>query len=225
MATVTGNAKDFRPLPLGATAELVFRPDRPATTGSSVLATKEIRTPADGAGAFSVDLAASESTNPSTIYWLTIEWSDSGGNYQPPDRYPEPVVVPAGGGLLSTMFADVQGGKIITKGDKGDPGNVVQQAAIDALNAKDRTHDAQIGSLQVGVAANAAGIAAHGRLIDQNAEVARIYTDARTQGVIDLMDTSNVNIDTDGAPFIHFGSMTVAVLQDTDGNPYYKARS
>lgn len=59
----------------------------------------------------------------------------------------------------------------------------------------------------------------------QVAAAAKNYTDVRAQIISDAIDTSNLDLDTDGAPFIHFGSMTAAVLQDSDGTPYYKARS
>lgn len=224
MANVTGWLKDFRPVPLGTTAVLVFRPWGPAGTPTgSLLAPREVRESPDSAGAFSADLVAITDTNPPTPYRLTIEWLGPGGTLV--EEVPWAIVVPAGGGRLVDMFADVKPGVVITKGDKGDSGNAVQQAAIDALIATDRTHTSQIAELQRQDLSHAETLSTHRRLIDGNAAIARSYTDARTQGVLDIIDTSNVDRDTDGAPFVHFGSTTVAILQDTDGTPYYKARS
>lgn len=135
MSEVTGFLKDFRPQSLGTSAELVFRADQPASTAAgSILGTKRVRVNPDSAGAFTVDLASSASTNPTTIYWLTISWYEAGMPVPLDEKFPWPIVVPPGGGLLSNMFAKVESGRLIVKGDKGDPGTVIQQSILDAIN-------------------------------------------------------------------------------------------
>jgi hypothetical protein len=94
-------------------------------------------------GSFTVDLAAYASTNPKTAYKLRVEWFDTGGNYLTTEEIPWAIVV-SGDGALTDMFADVQAGKLLVKGDKGDAGNVVQQAAIDALTAKNTEQDGRL---------------------------------------------------------------------------------
>ncbi len=136
MATVTGSLKDFRPQPLGTTAELIFTPFGPASTPSkSLLVSAQIRVTPATDGSFSVALATYGDTNPSTAYHLRVEWFDPAGNYLNSEDIPWPVVVTADG-QLTDMFAEVTPSGFITKGDKGDPGDSVMQAAFDALEAR-----------------------------------------------------------------------------------------
>jgi len=146
MATLTGALKDFTPQPLGSSANavLVFTPYGPAGSSTkSLLVSREIRVSPASDGSFSVDLAAYASTNPKTAYKLRVEWMDSAGNYLTTEEIPWAIVV-TGDGALTDMFADVQAGKLLVKGDKGDAGNVVQQAAIDALTAKNTEQDGRL---------------------------------------------------------------------------------
>lgn len=136
MATLTGSLKDFRPQPLGTTAALVFTPFGPAGTSTgSLLVSAEIRVTPASDGTFSVTLASYAGTNPTTAYKLRVEWFDPAGNYLNTEEIPWPVVA-TGDGLLVNMFADVEAGALLVKGDKGDPGDSVMQAAFDALEAR-----------------------------------------------------------------------------------------
>jgi len=135
LSTITGNVKDFRPQAIGG-ATLVFTATNPAgTSGGSLLIPKEVRVTAASDGSFSVDLASYASTNPNTAYKLRIEWANSTGDFTVPEEIPWLVVV-TGNGLLVDMFANVEAGKLLTKGDKGDNGDSVMQAAFDALTAR-----------------------------------------------------------------------------------------
>lgn len=136
MSTVTGNVKDFRPQAIGG-ATLVFTATNPAssTSGGTLLLPKEVRAAAASDGSFSVDLASYVGTNPRTAYRLRIEWLDEGGNYTATEEIPWLVVV-TGNGYLTDMFADVEAGKLLTKGEKGDHGDSVMQDAFDALEAR-----------------------------------------------------------------------------------------
>jgi len=150
MATLTGALKDFTPQPLGSSANavLVFTPYGPAGSSTkSLLVSREIRVSPASDGSFSVDLAAYASTNPNTAYKLRVEWFDSGGNYLTTEEIPWAVVV-SGDGSLVDMFAEVRGTTLVTKGDKGNDGNVLQQAAIDSLTAKNVTQDSRLDGVE-----------------------------------------------------------------------------
>jgi len=135
LSDISGNVKDFKPQAVGG-ATLIFTPTNPASTsGGSLLVTKEVRVTAASDGSFTASLASYASTNPNTAYRLRIEWLDSGGNYTATEEIPWLVVV-TGNGLLVDMFANVEAGKLLTKGDKGDNGDSVMQAAFDALTAR-----------------------------------------------------------------------------------------
>lgn len=136
MSTITGNVKDFRPQAIGG-ATLVFTPTNPAsaTSGGSLYLPKEVRVTAASDGSFSASLASYAYTNPKTAYRLRIEWLDSAGNYTATEEIPWLVVV-TGDGYLVDMFANVEAGKLLTKGEKGDPGDSVMQDAFDALEAR-----------------------------------------------------------------------------------------
>jgi len=136
MATLTGSTKDFRPQPLGSTASVIITPFGPAASSSkSLLVSKPIIVTPASDGTFSVDLASYAGTNPPTAYHVRVEWLDSAGNYSAGEDFPWPLVV-TGDGALVDMFANVEAGKLITKGDKGDNGDSVMQAAFDALVAR-----------------------------------------------------------------------------------------
>ena len=49
------------------------------------------------------------------------------------------------------------------------------------------------------------------------------YTDSREAVMRDEFATSNLAIDSDGTPYIRYGSQTAKLLQDADGTPYYEA--
>ncbi len=136
MSTLTGSTKDFRPQPLGSTASVIITPFGAATSSAkSLLVSKPIRVTTASDGSFSVDLASYASTNPGTAYHVRVEWLDSGGNYLDGEDFPWPLVV-TGDGALTDMFANVEAGKLLTKGEKGDDGDSVMQDAFDALEAR-----------------------------------------------------------------------------------------
>lgn len=63
-------------------------------------------------------------------------------------------------------------------------------------------------------------------VISANAQTAedRLQEDRTRLGNIEYkLTVSNIALDTDGTPYISFGSASVKVLQDTDGTPYYTA--
>jgi hypothetical protein len=127
--------KDFRPQAIGG-ATLVFTPTNPASlSDGTLMLPKEVRVTAASDGSFSTSLTYYSSTNPRTAYRLRIEWLDSAGNYTSTEEIPWLVVV-TGSGLLTDMFANVEAGKLLTKGEKGDPGDSVMQDAFDALEAR-----------------------------------------------------------------------------------------
>lgn len=133
MPTLTGSTKDFRPQSLGSTAELIFTPFGPAiTTSGSVLVGKPIVVAAAPDGSFSVDLVSYSGTNPNTAYHLRIQWLDS---FNSCEDIPWPVIV-TGDGLLTNMFGVPTGTGFTVKGDKGDSGDVVSQALLDAITAR-----------------------------------------------------------------------------------------
>lgn len=136
MSTITGNVKDFTSQAIGG-ATLVFTAMNPAagTSQGNLFLPKEVRATAASDGSFSVNLAAYAFTNPSTAYRLRVEWLDSGGNYTATEEIPWLVVV-TGDGYLIDMFANVEAGKLLVKGEKGDPGDSVMQTAFDALEAR-----------------------------------------------------------------------------------------
>lgn len=157
MATVTGTLKDFTPQPLGVAsqAQLVFTPTGPAgNAAKSLLVSRQIRVTPAADGSFTATLATYGSTNPSTAYRLRVEWFDGSGNYLSTEEIPWLVVV-TGDGALVDFFANVQPGRLLIKGDKGEPGNIVQQAAIDALTAKDVDHDAELADHETRISAAA----------------------------------------------------------------------
>jgi hypothetical protein len=136
MATLTGSTKDFRPQPLGSTALVIITPFGPAaSTSKSLLVSKPIIVTPASDGAFSVDLASYAGTNPPTAYHVRVEWLDSAGNYSAGEDFPWPLVV-TGDGALTDMFAIPTATGFLTKGDKGDNGDTVMQAAFDALVAR-----------------------------------------------------------------------------------------
>ena len=135
MSTVTGNVKDFRPQAIGG-ATLIFTPTNPAyLSDGTLMLPKEVRVDAASDGSFSTSLTYYSSTNPRTAYRLRVEWLDSAGNYTATEEIPWLVVV-TGSGRLVDMFAEVEAGKLLTKGEKGDPGDSVMQNAFDALEAR-----------------------------------------------------------------------------------------
>jgi len=136
MATLTGSTKDFRPQPLGSTASVIITPFGPAASSSkSLLVSKPIIVTPASDGTFSVDLASYAGTNPPTAYHVRVEWLDSAGNYSAGEDFPWPLVV-TGDGALVDMFAIPTATGYLTKGDKGDNGDSVMQAAFDALVAR-----------------------------------------------------------------------------------------
>jgi predicted RecA/RadA family phage recombinase len=143
LATVTGSLKDLSLVSLGnRSPELVFELDGDlVTAGSGTLIPDEpITVIPDSGGSFSVDLHPTADTTPYAPYRLTVKWQSKGINRSVTPEWR--IVVPTGGGAIASMIAIVTPTKIITKGDPGTPGNAIQQAAIDALTAKDVTLDA-----------------------------------------------------------------------------------
>lgn len=136
MSTLTGNVKDFQPQAISG-AVLVFTATNPAagTSGGTFFIPKEVRKATAADGSFSVDLAAWAFTNPHTAYKLQVEYTPAGMTYPVTVDIPWLVVV-TGSGYLTDMFASVEEGRFTTKGEKGDPGDSVMQAAFDALEAR-----------------------------------------------------------------------------------------
>ena len=200
MATLTGALKDFTPQPLGSSANavLVFTPYGPAGSSTkSLLVSREIRVSPASDGSFTVSLASYASTNPSTAYRLRVEWMDSAGNYLTTEEIPWAIVV-TGDGELVDMFADVRPGALITKGDKGDSGNVVQQAAIDALTAKNVTQDSRLDTVE------SKNTAQDGRLTTNEAAIANL----QSRGV--LPDGTDLNTLSGIANVGTYGMLTTA---------------
>lgn len=136
MSDLTGSLKDFRPQAIGSTAEVIFTPTGPATsTSKSLLVPKEIRVSPAADGSFSVSLASYAGTNPSTPYRMRVEWTPAGMAFPIVEEIPWVIVV-TGDGQLTDMFAIEEAGKFTVKGDKGDDGDSVMQAAFDALEAR-----------------------------------------------------------------------------------------
>lgn len=137
MSTIDGNVKDFRPQALGGQSELIFTPYGPATTtGKSLLVPKEIRVSPASDGSFTVDLASWASTNPRTAYRLRVEWTPAGQPFPFVEEIPWPIIV-TGTGALTDMFAiEVGDGSFLVKGDKGEDGNILIQAQLDAFAAR-----------------------------------------------------------------------------------------
>jgi predicted RecA/RadA family phage recombinase len=183
LATVTGSLKDVGLVSLGNRAsELLFEPDLDVVTaGSGTLIPQEpIRVVPASDGSFSVDLHPSEETNPFTPYKLTINWQSWGVTRTVSPNWR--IFVPTGGGAIASMIADVTPAKVITKGDKGDNGNVLQQAAIDALVAKDVTLVAADTALGVRIdSADTKNAAQDGRLT--SIETKNTAQDGRLDGV------------------------------------------
>jgi hypothetical protein len=145
LATVTGSLKDLSLVSLGnRSPELVFELDGDlVTAGSGTLIPDEpITVIPDSGGSFSVDLHPTADTNPYAPYKLTVNWQSKGINRSVTPSWR--IVVPTGGGAIASMIAIVTPTRIITKGDPGTPGNALQQAAIDALTAKNVTQDTAI---------------------------------------------------------------------------------
>ena len=255
MATLTGALKDFTPQPLGSSANavLVFTPYGPAGSSTkSLLVSREIRVSPASDGSFTVDLAAYASTNPRTAYKLRVEWMDSAGNYLTTEEIPWAIVV-SGDGSLVDMFADVQAGKLLVKGDKGDSGNVVQQAAIDALTAKNTEQDgrlttneaknvqqdgrlagveskntAQDGRLDAVEAQNAAQDAAITAARTGATTDAKTYTDAevlKDRNRLTSIESKNATQDTRLAGLDAVSPKVSNIALDADGTPYYKPGS
>lgn len=136
MSTLTGNVKDFQPAAIGS-ATLIFTAYGEATTSTgTLLLPKEVREATASDGSFSVDLASYAGTNPGTPYKLQVEYTPEGMTYPVTVDIRWPVVV-TGNGLLTDMFAIPTGtGGFTVKGDKGDPGDSIMQAAFDALEAR-----------------------------------------------------------------------------------------
>lgn len=136
MADLIGSLKDFKPQAVGNNAEVIFTPFGPAISASkSLLVTKEIRVSPASDGSFTVSLASYAGTNPSTAYHVRVEWTPQGMPYPISEDIPWPLVV-TGDGNLTDMFAIPTPTGFLVKGDKGDDGDSVMQAAFDALVAR-----------------------------------------------------------------------------------------
>lgn len=136
MSTIDGNVKDFRPQAVGGNVECIFTPYGPAvSTSKSLLVPKEIRVSPASDGSFTVELASFAGTNPGTAYRLRVEWTPAGQPFPITEEIPWPVVV-TGNGNLTDMFAIPTPTGFLTKGEKGDDGDSVMQAAFDALVAR-----------------------------------------------------------------------------------------
>lgn len=141
LATVTGSVKDFTLTSMGnRVAEIIFEIDEQiviAGAGTLIPCEPISITPASD-GSFSVDLQPSLETNPYIPYRLSILWQSGG---VPRSALPDGfrIVVPAGGGYIGSMVAEVTEQRIVTKGDKGEDGadgGSEMQAEFDALVAR-----------------------------------------------------------------------------------------
>lgn len=90
-------------------------------------------------------------------------------------------------------------------------GTLTAWGAVD-VDAKAYVDTKDAASRSAWAAADASGLSS-----------AKAYTDTRENVIRDDLSVSNIDLDTDGIPFIRFGSRTAKILQDTDGAPYYEA--
>jgi hypothetical protein len=106
MAVVVGNLATFGLESASVGQSLVeFIPDQPAVTGTKYLLTaKPVTVPvaADGSGAFTVNLAPSDSTTPGTFYRIRVTSLD--GNFVFLDLPDWRLYVPVSGGELASLL-------------------------------------------------------------------------------------------------------------------------
>lgn len=107
MALVTGNLSTFG---LNAiilkSPRLLFVPSGPAVTGAYVLATRPVEAviATDGSGAFTVNLAATQTLRPERWYSIRVEWLDSASNYVGLDLPDWKLFVPEAGGSIGDLL-------------------------------------------------------------------------------------------------------------------------
>lgn len=106
MAAVFGNLSTFGLESISLVGALVeFVPDQPAVTGTKYLLTaKPVTVPVatDGSGAFTVNLAPSDSTTPGTFYRIRVTSLD--GSFTFLDLPDWRLYVPAAGGELASLL-------------------------------------------------------------------------------------------------------------------------
>lgn len=142
MAIMTGSLRDFAYRRLNYnTPRITFTPSGPGVRADTLFATMPVRVTPDEEGAFSVNLEPTAGVTPQVWYSITLEWSDSSGNFQSQDNPDWVLVVPPGGGAVAKNIAVVKPDRIITKGDPGDASEVTVEAArgaaADAIAAAD----------------------------------------------------------------------------------------
>jgi len=208
LATVTGYLKDVGLVSLGNRApELVFEIDEDmVTAGSGTLIPQEpvSVTPASD-GSFSVDLHPSTATNPYALYRLTVNWQSKGISRSITPKWR--LLVPDAGGPIADMIAMNFPNKVVTKGDRGTDGNVLQQAAIDSLTDKNVTQDGRLTAVEskntsqdTAITAARTGAVADAKTYTDAGDVAaKAYTDSKSAGLGTRIDNVEVkNTEQDG---------------------------
>lgn len=114
MANVTGTLTDLglQAMP-GLHPELGFRAD-PGIDGSAIRFDREIRVTPSSLGAFSVNLAPTDTLRPATYYRITVRWLDPGGNFIGFNEIPGKLYVPAAGGQLASLLVTSGGAPGLT---------------------------------------------------------------------------------------------------------------
>jgi hypothetical protein len=107
MVAVTGNVSTFglSSVPFYG-AEVVFIPSSPAVAGDRyVLSGREVRVPIEGgSGAFTANLAPTETTRPATFYRIRIESLDPANNFTYIDFPDWELRVPTTGGPIADLL-------------------------------------------------------------------------------------------------------------------------
>lgn len=109
MALVRGNVATFGLESISlASAQLRFTPSSMAVTGTKYLLSSRpvpVTVAADGSGAFSVNLMASDATRPSIYYTIQLEALDAAGNFTTLEFPDWKLYVPADGGDIAALLA------------------------------------------------------------------------------------------------------------------------
>jgi hypothetical protein len=107
MPLVTGNVGTFglTSVPMYG-AQIVFIPSEPAVAGDKyVLSAQPVKVPIEGGtGAFSANLATTETTRPGTFYRIRIESLDPANNFTYIDFPDWELRVPTTGGPIATLL-------------------------------------------------------------------------------------------------------------------------
>jgi hypothetical protein len=131
MPTVTGNVSTFGLESVSlAGAAIQFIPSQPAITGDRyVLSARTVSAPiAAGSGAFTVNLATTETTRPATYYSIRIVSLDPGENFTHID-FPEwELRVPVTGGPIADLLVLSANPAMAWVGDDPPPGDIVPGA-------------------------------------------------------------------------------------------------